>query len=215
MAPRSFERPATIALGGSDAENGLALEGLYVPAEGESLGGAVIAPPHPEYGGSMESPVVTELAHACARGGLDSLRFNWRGVGASAGALTGDLEIADADYAAAIAFVEESSEVPLVACGYSFGAAAAARACRGRPIVRRLLLVAPPATMLDGQALSEFPGEVFLAVGARDNLANAVELEKNFASLPRVRFVSIPDTDHFFMSGLGALGHAAADWLKA
>jgi alpha/beta superfamily hydrolase len=70
--------------------------------ESEPNRGAVIAPPHPLYGGSMDSPVVTEVAHACEAAGIASLRFNWRGVGASAGDVTGDEEVADADYAASL-----------------------------------------------------------------------------------------------------------------
>ena len=45
---------------------------------------AVVAPPHPEYGGSLDNPVVNELAYALYQEGFASLRFNWRGVGASA-----------------------------------------------------------------------------------------------------------------------------------
>ena len=149
MSARSFERPATIALSGVAGARGLALEGLHLCVEGEAAGGAVIAPPHPEYGGSMESPVVGELAFACERAGLASLRFNWRGVGASAGEISGDPAVADQDYAASLDFMEETLEGSLVACGYSFGAAAAARASRGRARVRRLLLVSPPPPLLD------------------------------------------------------------------
>ena len=79
--PKREERSVAIPLGSSP----LALEGLYLAGEDGDAGGAVIAPPHPLYGGSMESPVVGEVAHACARAGLATLRFNWRGVGASAG----------------------------------------------------------------------------------------------------------------------------------
>ena len=76
-----------VATGASEIQPivpGSRLEGLYTPADAP-VGGAVIAPPHPLYGGSMDSPVVTELAQACARADFASLRFNWRGAGASAG----------------------------------------------------------------------------------------------------------------------------------
>ncbi len=116
MAPRAFERPATIALPeGSDPN--LALEGLHLPLPDGPVGGTVIAPPHPLYGGSMDSPVVTEIAHACEHAELESLRFNWRGVGASAGEVTGDPAVGTADYAAALDWIEESVEGPIVACG--------------------------------------------------------------------------------------------------
>jgi alpha/beta superfamily hydrolase len=127
-------------------EEGLVLEGLHLcagEAEGGDRPGAVIAPPHPLYGGSMESPVVTELADACERSAIESLRFNWRGVGASAGQVSGDIDSGIADYAAALDWIEESVGGPITACGYSFGAAVAVRAAAARPRVRRLLLVSP------------------------------------------------------------------------
>ena len=61
------ERPIVIAAPG---DRSLALEGIFVSGEGDGAAGAVIAPPHPLYGGSLESPVVAEVAHACARAGI-------------------------------------------------------------------------------------------------------------------------------------------------
>src|SRR3954466_7265194 len=45
----------------------------------------VIASPHPAMGGSMVSPVIAELAWALSRAGHATMRFNYRGVGASHG----------------------------------------------------------------------------------------------------------------------------------
>ncbi|MCZ6783993.1 MAG: alpha/beta hydrolase [Proteobacteria bacterium] len=210
---RAFERSATIALLGTDGEAGLALEGLFTPGPEPALAGAVIAPPHPLYGGSMDSPVVTELAHACAAAGLTSLRFNWRGVGASAGESSGNFAVADGDVRSALAFMEESLEEPLVACGYSFGAAAVLRASQGRVRVRRLLLVAPPPSILDADALCAFPGDILIVAGEADPIAPADALESLAVDLPRAQLVAIPGSDHFFMSGLTTLHQAAAGWL--
>lgn len=214
MSPRVFERPAAIAMGGAMGEQGHALEGLFTPVDSEHPAGAVIAPPHPLYGGSMDSPVVTEIAHACSKAGLVSLRFNWRGAGASAGELSEAVEKADEDYLASIRFLEESAEGDLVACGYSFGAAVAARMIGFSTRVRRLLLVAPLPAMLDPATLSDFTGGVFVAVGGQDQIADARDLEKLGKGLRRSRFVVIPEADHFFMRGLAELGAAATDWLS-
>ena len=88
--PRAFERSVILPL--PEEEVGApdhVLEGLYVPSPepGES---ALIAPPHPQMGGSMESPVLTDIAWACQEAEVASLRFNWRGVGASSGRPSGD-----------------------------------------------------------------------------------------------------------------------------
>ena len=184
-----------------------------MPAE-PAAGGAVIAPPHPLYGGSMDSPVVTEIAHACQHAGISSLRFNWRGVGASAGETTGDPAVAEADYAASLDWVEESVAGAIVACGYSFGAATAVRAAAKRERVKRLLLVAPPPSMLDRAQLDAFGGEVFVVVGNRDEFAPHEELRAAVESLPRSSFELLRDVDHFFMNGLAEVGRAARGFLE-
>jgi len=213
---KRIERPATIGFAGAEGEAGLALDGLFVGGEqGPAGAGGVVAPPHPLYGGSMESPVVTELADALFRAGASSLRFNWRGVGASAGEPSGEPQHALGDYRAALAHLRDSVEGPLVACGYSFGAIAALLAGGADARVRRLLLVAPPPAMLDRGALEAFPGDVFIAVGERDALADARELGALAESLDRAHFVAIPDTDHFFLQGLALLGRSAGAWLAS
>ena len=210
MSPRPFERPATIALPGSDG----VLEGLHVPVSADAVGGAVIAPPHPLYGGSMDSPVVTEIAHACEHARFESLRFNWRGVGASAGDVTGDGAIAFADYVAALDWLEETVPGPIVACGYSFGAATAVRAVAGRTRVTRILLIAPPPTMLDTEALQAFPGEVFAAVGDRDEFAPWEKVQDCIGALRRSQFELLQGADHFFMQELDAIGKLARKFLE-
>jgi len=209
---RAFERPATIALPPDVAGEGLALEGLLVPVPESEAGGAVIAPPHPLMGGSMESPVVTEIAHACGRAGLHSLRFNWRGVGASAGQSSGETDVADVDYRAALDFLRDSVAPPYVACGYSFGSLAALRASRLAPTPTRLILVAPVTSMLDADLLLEFPGEIFMAAGQHDEWVDVRALSELAVQARSARVEVIPDTDHFFMTGLPQLGRAISAW---
>jgi alpha/beta superfamily hydrolase len=209
LTPKLEERAVVIALGGGT----LALEGIYLAGAGPDAGGAVIAAPHPLYGGSMESPVVNEIAYACQRAGLASLCFNWRGVGASAGEPSGEAADADADYAAAALHLEETVSGPLVAAGYSFGAAAALRVGAQHPRVRRLLLVSPPPSLLVAAALEGFRGAVLMLTGEHDAIAPARALEDLAASLPRATLRVVADADHFFMAGLGEIARAVGDWL--
>jgi hypothetical protein len=211
MAKRE-ERPVAIPLLGVEGEAGEALEGLFIAPGVPSAGGAVIAPPHPMYGGSMDSPVVSELAWACTKAGLASLRFNWRGVGASSGAPSGDARAADSDYTAALVQLARSVEGSVVAAGYSFGAAAAARASVEQPRVRRLALIAPPPALLARELLSE-GRDVLLVAGERDTLAPPAALSALARELPRVRLAVIDDADHFFAAGLAELGSELARWL--
>ena len=206
---RQEDKPIAIPLPGGE----LALEGIYQLGS-DGVGGAVIAPPHPLYGGSMDSPVVSELCWACQRAGLATVRFNWRGVGASAGVSSGSEADADADYAAALAYLADSVSGPLVAAGYSFGAAAAVRSSAAGARVERLLLVAPPPGMLDAQRLAGFDGEALALVGEADDLAPAAELEPLFGAEGR-QLQRVRGADHFFGAGLSELGRRAAGWLGA
>ncbi len=212
--PTRMERPTTIALPDAPGREGWALEGLYRPGDDLENGGAVIAPPHPLYGGSMDSPVVSEVAFALEKAGLASLRFNWRGVGASAGTASGDAEDAREDYCASLDFLSDTVSPPLICAGYSFGAAAAVAAC-DRPTVRRMILVSPPPGMLDHKRLADFPGKVFIAVGDSDSLVPASELEAIASELPHAHFELLPETDHFFMygDGLATLHRELTSWL--
>jgi alpha/beta superfamily hydrolase len=191
-----------------------ALDGVFLAAAaGPAADGAVIAPPHPLYGGSMHSPVVNEIAHACQKAGIAALCFDWRGVGASAGEPSGRSQDADEDYAAALDHLEETVSGELLACGYSFGAAAALRAARGRPRVTRLVLVSPPPALLEAEALARFPGRMLVVTGAEDAIAPPAALEPLVARARRARFAVIPECDHFFAVGLAELARELAAWL--
>ena len=197
---------------------GAVLEGLFLRASGQSKGGSVIAPPHPLYGGSMENAVVSELAFVCAQAGLSSLRFNWRGVGASAGTPSGDLQDAAQDYAAALAQLRDTAPLGvLVLCGYSFGAAAAV--AQLDPSVtqaaRFLLLVAPPPELLDLERLRAFRGEVLLITGQHDRIASPASLQGVTDLLSAGKLVVLPKADHFFSVGLAELARESAVWLRS
>jgi alpha/beta superfamily hydrolase len=205
MAKRE-ERAVTIPVEGE----AWVLEGLSIGGADDDAVGVVVAAPHPAYGGSMDSPVVAELAYASRAKGLASLRFNWRGVGASGGATSSEFDDADVDYRAALAHLGECVPGAMVAAGYSFGSLAAVRCGATETRVRALLLVAPPPQMLDADELRAFSGEVVIVVGDRDEISPAAELERIADALPRARFHAFDGADHFFMSGLADIGRIAS-----
>jgi alpha/beta superfamily hydrolase len=211
-----MEQAAAIALPDTEDRKGCVLDGLFRMGPDKESGGAVIAAPHPLYGGSMESPVVVAMDVACEKAGTGGLRFDWRGVGASAGKPSGEISDALEDYNAALDFLEDSVTPPLVAAGYSFGAATAILAAQ-RSTVRKLALVAPPPVMLDTDRLANFKGKIFIAVGDHDALASASDLEEIVKGMPSVEFHVLEDTNHFFVNGPGLklMRARLTDWLKA
>ena len=199
------EQAITIPVASSED---LVLEGVW---QAGGTRGAVIAPPHPLYGGSLEHPVVNEVAYALYRAGFSSVRFNWRGVGASQGASSGDVLVAERDYRAALEHLAASVDGPLLAAGYSFGAAAALRVALGDERVRSLILVAPPVAMIRELPLEKFEGPMHVFVGQDDTYAPVAELSELLAQLPSACLEVIPKTDHFFARGLAELSGALRD----
>ena len=80
MTALATERAVTIVPDGGSP----VLEGLFLAADVDGTG-AVVAAPHPQMGGSMDHPVLGEVARVCSQAGVASLRVNWRGAGGSAG----------------------------------------------------------------------------------------------------------------------------------
>jgi alpha/beta superfamily hydrolase len=104
---------------------------------------AVVCHPHPLMGGTMDNKVVTTTARALQSAGMPVIRFNFRGVGASAGTWDGGAgETLDA-LGVARWGQERWPGRALVIAGFSFGAWVALRAAQQLPVAR-LITVAPP-----------------------------------------------------------------------
>src|SRR6188768_3599392 len=102
-----------------------AIEVLRDTPDGTSRGVAVIAHPHPLFGGTMDNKVVQTLARAFVQCGWTALRFNFRGVGTSEGAHdNGEGETLDLLHVVR----ELAPEGPLALAGFSFGAFVTVRA---------------------------------------------------------------------------------------
>jgi alpha/beta superfamily hydrolase len=175
-------------------------------------GGAVVAAPHPLYGGTLDNPVVLATADALRKNGMAALSFNYRGVERSEGTATDDLESAVEDYRAAFdALRARAPDGPYVAAGYSFGAGAALLMARDEPAVAGVVLVAPPVGMLRQDDLRAFAGRVLVVVGDDDEYAPLDELKDALAVRPDATLSVIVDEGHFFhFGGLAELGRQVA-----
>ena len=101
------------------------IEALRDEPEGVSRGVAIVAHPHPLFGGTMDNKVVQTLARAFVQSGWTVVRFNFRGVGASAGehdAGTGEAR----DFLTVVEQV--APDGALAVAGFSFGSFVASHA---------------------------------------------------------------------------------------
>ena len=197
--------------------------GIAIPVEGQRIslegawqngsgGSAVVAPPHPVYGGSLNNPVVNEMAFGFYRRGLSSLRFNWRGVGASQGTKTADLECAVEDFRAALHYGRETSDGALIVGGSSFGAVTALMLALEDTTIEQLGLVAPPVQMLQGLKLESLTCRIVVIVGGSDPYAPVPELRGIFGRLQRGSVLAIPGVDHTFSTtGLSELNQLVSE----
>jgi alpha/beta superfamily hydrolase len=170
---------------------------------GSPEGIALIAHPHPLYGGTRDNKVVQTLARAFVALGYQSWRPDFRGVGESAGlhdegrGETDDL-VAVARAARATAAAEGATGLPLVLAGFSFGAFVQAQVARrlaeaGEPAAR-LVLVGPAVSRF---ALGEVPPDTLVIHGETDDVVPLASV-LDWARPQTLPIVVLPGTDHFF-----------------
>ncbi|MFI5377023.1 MAG: alpha/beta hydrolase [Candidatus Rokuibacteriota bacterium] len=200
-----MEDPVVVLVpGGPRLEGRLALVGA-------PKGGFVLCHPHPLYGGDMDNPVVIRAAEVVQAAGYATLRFNFRGVGASTGVHDKGLGEQD-DVRAAVATLAGrlSPGDPVGVIGYSFGAWTTARTMW--PGDAPLALIAPPLGMLDFQALAPRAGRTLLMAGTRDTYCPVDALER-LAEATGAEARIIEGADHFFFGKLYPLGEAIGAWV--
>jgi alpha/beta superfamily hydrolase len=182
-----------------------AIEALVTQAERRELAHAVVCHPHPLYGGNMDNKVVTTLARALQECGMPTVRFNFRGVGASAGNYDeGNGETADAAAVAEWA-AARWPQTGLVLAGFSFGAYIATRLATARA-VKHLITVAPPVQRFDFSAVAKPTCPWLIVQGSEDELVDAqAVLAWADAPKPGLRFVMLPGVGHFFHGHLAEL----------
>jgi hypothetical protein len=115
-------------------------------------GVVVLCHPHPQHGGTMDNKVVQTLARAFVQLGYRAVRFNFRGVGESAG--TWDEGRGEIDDALAVIAAQRLAApgLPLALGGFSFGGFVAARAAArlaAEAPAQRLVLVAPATSRFE------------------------------------------------------------------
>jgi len=183
---------------------------------------AVVCHPHPRHGGTMHNHATYRLAKAVRAAGGVSLRFNYRGVGRSAGAYDHGLGEAD-DAAAALALLAGRwPGLPRLACGFSFGAhAAIAAGLRDAGVVGLLLsglvVVKRDDVPRDLAPLVATPRPVAVVQAEHDEFGAPRAVADALAGSAGERlFLPVAGASHLFEGKLDELQQAAEDgarWL--
>jgi len=178
----------------------LTLEGRVWLATGSRDVGVVLCHPHPLRGGNMYSNVISAVAEALWHHDISTLRFNFRGTGASTGC-HGDGDTEGADVAAAVAYLLSCQPIArLTVVGYSFGAGVGLLAGAADARVAALVGIAPPVARRDMSLLHDCTKAKLFVTGDKDHVCPIPVLQDLIAHCPEPKaFALIPGADHFFL----------------
>jgi alpha/beta superfamily hydrolase len=195
------------------------LEALLNQGTETATHAAVVCHPHPLFGGALHNKVVFHAMKALNGFGFPVLRFNFRGAGLSEGVHDQGYGEED-DVRAALDWLDREFHLPLVFCGFSFGAAVGLRAACPDGRVKAVLALGTPVVAVDGRTydlscLESCSKPKLLVSGDRDPYGPRAELEKLTSSLcdPK-KLVMIEGADHFFEGRLREMRETIEGWIK-
>lgn len=193
------------------------LEGIIKEPRGEPRGVGLVCHPHPLGGGTMHNKVVFRAASGIVDAGLVTLRFNFRGVGASTGVHSevdgGKEDVADAlDYLA-----EEYPEQPITLAGFSFGSRTGMEVGMNDDRVKRLISIGTPVDKYkDYGFLMGLRKPILFVHGDKDEFGSVESLNKlvdQVSMVAETKLVVFEDCGHFFDDHLTDLRNAVRDWV--
>jgi uncharacterized protein len=194
--------------------DGLELEAEFAPAaQTPPRVGVVLCHPHPQYGGTMRSIVISALFEALPRHHAACLRFNFRGVEGSGGEHTeGADEPLDVISAIDVLSGELHPAVPIVLVGWSFGGDMALSVVDAR--LDAWIAIAPPLRY--SRALEAVAGDTrqkLLILADHDEIRPPAEVIDATAGWTNTEHVVIPGASHFFLGRTDQVVDAATAFL--
>jgi uncharacterized protein len=183
--------------------------------EGPPHGVAVIAHPHPLFGGTMDNKVVQTLARAFVQCGWTAVRFNFRGVGASEG--VHDQGVGEAvDLLAVVGEVAPAG--PIALAGFSFGAFVTAQALQAlwtERDVRALVLVGTAASRFQVPALPPESHDRTLVIHGEKDDTVPLPAVLEWARPQSLPVTVVPGVEHFFHGQLPLLKNLVVRHLRS
>ena len=190
------------------------MEVLFDKPAGTPRAGVVFAHPLPTQGGTMHTKVVFQSAKALADIGCTVLRFNFRGVGRSAGTWDngkGELD----DFRAAVDYMAAAHPgVEIWAAGFSFGSYIALTAGAADPRVCTLIGIAPPVDRYNFDAALQSSKPKLVIHCERDELISLRSVREFYARMHEPKeLVEIDMANHLFDGQASEVGDALRDLL--
>jgi alpha/beta superfamily hydrolase len=179
------------------------LEALLNTGKEDARYAAVVSHPHPLFGGTMHNKVVYHAMKSFQSFGIPVLRFNFRGAGLSEGKHdNGYGEVGD--LRAALDWMQQEYERPILFAGFSFGSFVGLKACCGDERVNRYRFLASCAQP-----------KLFIS-GTEDEFGPQPEVEAVVAQamLP-AELVMVPGANHFFSGKLEFMQQALSSWIES
>ncbi|HEY8559672.1 MAG TPA: alpha/beta fold hydrolase [Pyrinomonadaceae bacterium] len=193
------------------------LEAILKEPAGEARGVALVCHPHPMGGGTMHNKVVFRAAAGLTDAGLVTLRFNFRGVGASGGEHDGAAEKQDVrdclEYLA-----ENYPNMPVTLAGFSFGTRMGSEVgMRDERVVRLISIGTPVDKYDDFDYLENLRKPILFVHGDRDEFGSVESLRKlvdRVAAHAETELVIFENCGHFFDEHLSELRETVRDWTE-
>jgi alpha/beta superfamily hydrolase len=194
------------------------LEALLNQGQPAATHAALVCHPHPLFGGTMHNKVVYHAMKTLSSFGFPVLRFNFRGAGLSDGEHDrghGEQE----DVRAALKWLDSAFHLPMIFCGFSFGAATGLRvACDDQRVVGLISLGTPVG--VEGRAytykyLPDCTRPKLFVSGSHDQYGPPESLKKVVESAPEPKeMVIVEGGDHFFEGHLPEMQAAIHAWVS-
>jgi alpha/beta superfamily hydrolase len=189
------------------------LEALYRELQ-DPAGVAVVCHPHPLGGGTLHNKVVFRAARGLEAANVATLRFNFRGVGTSAGTHDdGDGE--QSDVMAAIDWmVKKHPGKKLFVGGFSFGSWVASRVACELSYVDAVFLIGTPVNKYDFSYLRHCEKPMLLLHGTQDEHGELGKFEKLVPQIRNAESVIVTGADHFFTKQIDAVEETIRNWAE-
>ncbi len=193
------------------------LEALLNTGNPDAPFSALVCHPHPMGGGTMHNKVVYHAMKALHGLGLPVLRFNFRGTGRSEGSHDEGRREQD-DVRAALDWLHQKFQRPILFTGFSFGANVGMRACCNDPRVSGLIALGLPVSAEGRNYTYKYlpqclQPKLFIS-GDHDQYGPVPEVEAVIATAPEPKqLVWIPNADHFFLGKLDQVQSAIVSWV--